>query len=567
VRFGIVAFCLAGAVALAGCGDGASTSSGPPDGSIVDPSERLPGGDVTVARDDVQAFSERAPALDFAGEANFKSGDLLFRAVPRGAGPLFNTRSCQGCHLKDGRGSPPASPDEPLDALLLRLSVGEGSDPDPIYGDQLQGLGVAGSGEPRHDGALPRPDAPYGDGAIGEAFAYIETEATPGQYGDGTPWVLLRPVYKLRDLSYGPFSPDLRLSPRMAPPMFGLGLVEAIPEEDILALEDPDDRDRDGISGRANFVHDILRNEMRLGRFGWKASQPSILQQAAGAYNGDVGATNAIFPVESCTAAQPGCSDQSLREPNSNPGGVGATNAIFPVESCTAAQPGCSDQSLREPNSNPGGVDVSLLELALVEFYSRHLAVPRRRGWNSETKTWSPEIQRGRELFFAANCVGCHVPKHETGVAEGSLLGDVDLNSLEQPSTPRKELSDQTIWPYTDLLLHDMGGECAPLARETAAGAPCSEGPECLWVQRCEGLADGRPDLFASGSEWRTPPLWGLGLARVVNPTAAYLHDGRARTIEEAILWHGGEAEASRRFFVELSADERSAVLAFLESQ
>src|SRR6185503_8105501 len=144
---------------------------------------------------------------------------------------------------------------------------------------------------------------------IGEAFAFIEVETVAGRYADGTAYELHRPVYKLRDLSYGPFSPDLRISPRMPPGMFGLGLLEAIPAEDILAREDPDDRDGDGISGRANFVVDVLRGETRLGRFGWKASQPSILQQAAGAYNGDIGATNMLFPNEACTAAQPGCTE------------------------------------------------------------------------------------------------------------------------------------------------------------------------------------------------------------------------------------------------------------------
>jgi CxxC motif-containing protein (DUF1111 family) len=146
--------------------------------------------------------------------------------------------------------------------------------------------------------------------------------------------------------------------------------------------------------------------------------------------------------------------------------------------------------------------------------------LPQRRGWDPATKSWAPEIAHGRELFFEAGCGGCHVPMHVTGTAAGSVLGDVDLTSLAQPATPLRALSDQVIFPYTDLLLHDMGGRCEPIRRETAAGGGCSEGPDCLWVQRCEGLADGRPDGLASGTEWRTPPLWGLGLVRVVNPDA-----------------------------------------------
>ena len=520
--------------ALLGCGGSGGSDAGPVVPAI-DPREVDGGGDATVVREDEKAFSQSAPNLDFAGEANFKSGNLLFRRTPRGIGPLFATQSCQGCHEQDGRGNPPLRTDEPMIGLLLRLSISGVGDtgpprPDPIYGDQLQGFGIdagASQGLARYDGAL------LGDGAIGEAFAYIEVEEVAGRHDDGEPYALHRPVYKIRDPSYGPFADGLLLSPRVAPQMIGLGLLEAIPAEDILTREDPDDRDGDGISGRANFVLDRSRGETRLGRFGWKASQPSILQQTAGAYNGD----------------------------------VGITSSIFPDELCGEEQPVCTERALAEPNTAPGGLDLSDLELALVEFYGRHLAVPRRRGWDAEQKTFTPEIARGRELFFQSGCAGCHVPMHETGVAEGSLLGDVDLTSLEQPATPLAALSDQVIWPYTDLLLHDMGGRCDPIRRETAAGDTCEEGPDCLWVQRCEGLADGRPDELASGTEWRTPPLWGLGLAEVVNPDARYLHDGRAHTIEEAILWHGGEADAARRAFSALSRDDRAALISFLESQ
>jgi CxxC motif-containing protein (DUF1111 family) len=490
---------------------------------------------VTTERSDERAFSQPAPRLGFAGEANFKSGDLLFRDVPRGVGPLLNTQSCQGCHQRDGRGSPPASPDEPLTALLLRLSVVEPDAvrPEPTYGDQLQTLGIDGDGRPRQDGALPRPDAPLGDGAIGEAFAFVRARQVAGSYPDGTPYVLLQPEYAIRDLSYGPFVPGVRLSPRLPPPMIGMGLLEAIPAEDIMARADSSDSDHDGISGRANLVIDGLSGETRLGRFGWKASQPSVLQQVAGAYNGD----------------------------------IGATTSLFSEEACTPAQLACMARAASEEDRNPGGIDVSDLELALVEFYSRHLAVPRRRGWDAASGAWEPPIQRGRELFFGVGCAACHVAKHRTGEAAGSALGDVDLTRLTRPASPRPELSHQTIWPYTDLLLHDMGGACAPLTRETADGDPCASGPDCLWVQRCEGLADGRPDALASETEWRTPPLWGLGLTKVVNPRAGYLHDGRARTLEEAILWHGGEAEESRRRFTELASSERAAMIAFLESQ
>lgn len=494
----------------AGCGDGSSSRSVavvPP----VDPSERFPGGGVTVDRDDVKAFSQSAPALGFTAEANFKSGNLLFRGTPAGLGPLFNTQSCQGCHNQDGRGSPPASPDEKMISMLFHLGVADpaapgGVRPDPVYGDQLQ---------------------PFGDGAPGEASPYVVVEEIRGAYPDGAPYVLHRPTYVIRDAAYGAFDAGIAWSPRVAPGMIGLGLLEAVAEADVLAHADPEDRDRDGISGRPNLADDVLLGVRRLGRFGVKATQPSVLQQAAGAYRGDIGATSSIFPTGPCTALQPACVERASQDDDGFP-------------------------------------EVADVQLALVEFYSRHLAVPQRRGWDEAAGTFTAEVLRGREVFHESGCAGCHVPSFRTGVADGSLLGDVDLFELTKPATPLAALSDQTIWPYSDLLLHDMGGSCAPTARETADGTACAGGAECFWVRRCEGLADGLAQGEASGTEWRTPPLWGLGLVQVVNPRAGFLHDGRARSIEEAILWHDGEARAARDRFAAADRADRAALLAFL---
>ncbi|MBY0273752.1 thiol oxidoreductase [Candidatus Binatia bacterium] len=495
---------------VAACGD-ASSSRGSVVVPAVDPTERFPGGGVTVDRTDVKAFSQSAPALDFAGEANFKSGNLLFRNTPAGLGPLFNTQACQGCHNQDGRGSPPATADEPLISMLLHLGIADaaapdGVRPDPIYGDQLQ---------------------PLGDGVPGEASPFIVVDEIPGAYPDGEPYVLHRPTSFIRGAAYGDLDPDVAWSPRVAPTMIGLGLLEAVSEADVLAHADPDDRDRDGISGRPNFADDILLGVRRLGRFGVKATQPSILQQAAGAYRGDIGATNSLYPTGPCTELQAACRE-------------------------------------RAAETDDGAPEIADVQLALVEFYSRHLAVPVRRGWDESTGTFTPEVLRGREVFHESGCAGCHVPSFRTGVAAGSLLGDVALFELTQPATPLTTLSEQTIWPYTDLLLHDMGGSCAPTVRETADGASCSDGPDCSWVRRCEGLADGLAQGEASGTEWRTPPLWGLGLVQVVNPRAGFLHDGRARTIEEAILWHDGEARAARDRFTAAGRTDRAALLAFL---
>lgn len=481
----------------------------------IDPSEVHSGGQASVSQFDTNAFSEQAPLLGFEGDANFKAGNLLFRGVQPGLGPIFNTNSCQSCHIKDGRGALPRNISEPLQAIVLKITSASLGD-DPVNGSQLQTFGIDG------------PAQAGGQGALAEAFALIEYEIVNGSYPDGTPYRLRRPVYKIRDFSYGEPVDDVVFSPRMANAVFGLGLLEAIPDEDIERLADPDDANEDGISGRVSRVTDVLTGETRIGRFTHKAQSHSILQQLSNAYQVDMGITNSLFSEEPCTVTQEDCLSRA-------------------------------DQ---EANSGPGGVDISDLELALVEFYVRHLAVPRRRGY--ENGQFSAGVQAGRRLFFEANCTACHTPRQRTGGAPESVLGRVVLNSLEPSEGTLPAISNQVIWPYTDLLLHDMGGSCEPARKETEDGAPCTT--NCFRVQRCSGLADGRAEGSAGPSEWRTPPLWGLGLTKTVLPEATFLHDGRARTIEEAILWHGGEAEEPKQFFMNMSRREREQLLAFLES-
>jgi CxxC motif-containing protein (DUF1111 family) len=248
-----------------------------------------------------------------------------------------------------------------------------------------------------------------------------------------------------------------------------------VPEATILAFADPDDADGDGISGRPNYVFDPITQTMALGRFGWKANQAGLRQQNAGAFHGDLGITSSLHPSEDCPTSQ---------------------------VDCEMAQSGGSPE-----------LDDALLDA--ITTYSRLLAVPARRDVDD------PEVLLGRELFHAIGCADCHVPRLETGALAGF-----------------PELSQQLIWPYTDLLVHDMG----------------------------EGLADGRPDYQADGREWRTPPLWGIGLFEIVNDHTFYLHDGRARNLAEAVLWHGGEAQAARDGFVDLDAEDRAALLRFLAS-
>ncbi len=428
----------------------------------------------------VEQFDHNAYSLPLANQSmtkrlDFSVGNSFFRnpwveapsstEARDGLGPLFNTNSCQGCHIKDGRGHPPAPGETPV-SLFLRLSVPadpdkdaellerQGVKPAPVYGTQLQ------------NAALPsfKPEADM-------VVKYREREV---KLDDGSKVSLQVPEYRIENLNYGSLPEDLLTSPRMAPPMIGLGLLEAIPEEDILAGADPQDTDGDGVSGRPNQAWNRATDSIQLGRFGWKAGEVSIEQQSLGAFAGDMGLTSSLNLKTDCD----------------------------PKQRCGDIPHG-------------GEPEVSDKIADFVTFYASSLAVPARRDMDD------PQVQAGARQFNALGCAACHTPRHQTGQMEG-----------------RPELSDQTIWPYTDLLLHDMG----------------------------EDLADGRPEFQASGREWRTPPLWGIGLAQTVNPRAGFLHDGRARTLEEAILWHGGEAQTAREGYRNLPREERQALLRFLES-
>lgn len=430
----------------------------------------LLGGQTTIFNDTPNAFGQPAPVLTREQELFFFVGNSFFNqnwvAAPAsttardGLGPLYNARSCAGCHFKDGRGRPPEFDGEQGTGFLIRLSIPQrdlygGYLPEPIYGGQFQSL------------ALQDVNA--------EGVVHIEYEEIAGTFGDGTPYSLRRPTYVLNDLAYGEMHPETMVSPRIANQIIGLGLLEAIPEETLLSYADPTDRDGDGISGRPNLVWDVINSQMAIGRFGWKANQPTVAQQVAGAFNGDMGITTGVFPHQNCTQAQTDC-----------------------LETIHGGEPEIIDDDLLK-----------------VVLYSSVLAVPAQRDYDD------PQVQRGEELFNAIGCASCHIPQMETGI---------------HPTIPA--LSHQTIHAYTDLLLHDMGA----------------------------GLADNRPDYQASGSEWRTPPLWGIGLFETVNGHTYYLHDGRARNLTEAILWHGGEAQTARDTFANLSAEDRAALVAFLNS-
>jgi CxxC motif-containing protein (DUF1111 family) len=451
----------------------------------AEPYEANQGGGATVRKPvNISIFSNPSGNMAFERQLEFKVGDGIFRKLwisspsstnsSDGLGPLFNSRSCQGCHLKDGRGAPPVKGETAV-SMFLRLSVPPRTEeeraalaahkasviPDPVYGSQLQNFAVQGH-EP-------------------EGQMVIHYDDLPVKLADGQVVRLRKPRYSVAGLNYGPMAPGIMLSPRVAPPMIGIGLLEAIDEKDILAAADPDDADKDGISGRSNLVwSDEFRTPM-LGRFGWKAGEPTVRQQTAHAFLGDIGLSSALTPT---------------------PGGE-----------CSEPQKACREA----PNGNDEdeGVEVTQQMMDLVLFYSRNLGVPARR------KVSDKQVLAGKKAFYDSGCSACHRPKYVTRDIAG------------QP-----EQSGQLIWPYSDLLLHDMG----------------------------EGLADGRPEAEASGREWRTPPLWGIGLTGTVSGHTQFLHDGRARNLLEAILWHGGEAEAAKSQVVKMSKAERAALLAFLNS-
>ena len=457
------------------------------DFSRPEPGERFPGGAATHTKGvNKNAFSHASANMSFERELDFKVGNGFFKRLwvsapasteaADGLGPLYNARSCQRCHLKDGRGHPPSGPDDTAVSMFLRLSVPPTSDeqreliaskkikfiPEPTYGGQLQDFAIQGQ--------------------QAEGRVVIEYEELPVALAGGEVISLRKPTYSVADLGYGPMHPDSLISPRVAPQMIGLGLLEAVPEEDILLLADPADADADGVSGRPNLVWSKEHGKVMLGRFGWKAGEPSVNEQSQGAFAGDIGISVPLHPSGSgeCTERQAAC----RQAPNGN-------------------SPQYEDL---EANSEV---------TRLVVFYSKNLAVPARRDHDD------PLVLAGKKVFYEIGCIKCHNPKFQT---------PADSANPEQ--------SDQFIWPYTDLLLHDMG----------------------------DGLADRRPEGTADGREWRTAPLWGIGLTPTVNGHSFYLHDGRARSLLEAILWHGGEAQAQRDAVASLPRAQREQLLRFVES-
>ncbi|MDB6444227.1 CxxC motif-containing protein, DUF1111 family [Pseudomonas sp. NFACC32-1] len=446
----------------------------------AEPGEARSGGTATVRKADQNAFSLPSANLPPSRRVDFSVGNSFFRSpwviapstttARDGLGPLFNTNACQNCHIKDGRGHPPEPGATSAVSMLVRLSIPDA----PPYAKVIEQLGVVP--EPVYGGQLQDMSVP---GVVPEGKVRVDYSAVPVRFEDGTVVELRKPELRITQLGYGPMHPDTRFSARVAPPMIGLGLLEAIPDAAILANAEAQARESNGIAGRPNQVWDDAQHKTVMGRFGWKAGQPNLNQQNVHAFSGDMGLTTSLRPFDDCTQAQVDCK----RAPSGNgPDG----------------EPEVSDNILR-----------------LVLFYSRNLAVPARRDVDS------PQVLAGKNLFFQAGCQSCHTPQYTTSA-----------NAAEP------ELANQVIRPYTDLLLHDMG----------------------------EGLADNRSEFKASGRDWRTAPLWGIGLTETVNGHTQFLHDGRARNLLEAVLWHGGEAQAAQRQVLAFNAEQRAALLAFLNS-
>ncbi len=445
----------------------------------AEPGEARSGGSATVRKTDQNAFSLPSANLPPSRRVDFSVGNSFFRSpwviapstttARDGLGPLFNTNACQGCHIKDGRGHPPG-PDAPnAVSMLVRLSIPDapayakiieqqGVVPEPVYGGQFQDMAVPG--------------------VTPEGKVRVDYTPVPVRFKDGAEIELRKPSLSITQLGYGPMHPDTRFSARVAPPMIGLGLLEAIPEDAILANAAAQARDNKGIAGRPNRVWDDAQQKTVLGRFGWKAGQPNLNQQNVHAFSGDMGLTTSLRPFDDCTDTQTACNRRPV--------------AMAPMASRKSATTSCA-WCCSTPATLP---------------YRPAAMSARQKCWRART-------------CFQAGCQSCHTPKYTTAA-----------NAAEP------ELANQVIRPYSDLLLHDMG----------------------------DGLADNRSEFQAGGRDWRTPPLWGIGLTQAVSGHTQFLHDGRARNLLEAVLWHGGEAKAAQQQVLTFNAEQRAALLAFLNS-
>jgi len=384
-------------------------------------------------------LGRRLHHTDFGNGVHSEPDNPIFTEHVGQLGPKFIARSCVECHVNNGRALPPAV-GTPMFRTVMKVGSDASGSPHPTLGSVLQPQSTSG---------------PVEGSATIASYSIINA-----QYSDGTPYSLRKPNYVFQGTTPAFFSA------RLAPPLVGLGLLEAVSETTIAALADPDDANADGISGRMQTVIDPETGHQRLGRFTGKGGKARLSHQIAAALNTDMGVTTAVSPILD-----------------------GETTGSAP--------------------------EFAAADLDKLTRYVALLGVGARRELSNA------QALQGEQLFNTAQCVKCHTPTLTTS-----------------PYHPMTELRNQTIRPFTDLLLHDLG----------------------------PGLADNMGEGVAAGSEWRTAPLWNIGLTAGVSGGEAYLHDGRAQTLEEAILWHGGEAEASKEAFRTMPAADRAALIKFLKS-
>jgi CxxC motif-containing protein (DUF1111 family) len=356
----------------------------------------------------------------------------VFTEQAKKAGPSYVTTSCEHCHVGNGGGRTLAGAFDEKTTLAFKLYG------DAALGNQLQ---------------------------LQEGSArFVENTASTVTLADGSVVKLSRPRFEVQSKS----GATPRYSARIARRLVGLGLLEAVNEQTLLAQADPEDCDGDGISGRASLVSDPVDGSLRVGRFGWRAEKVSIEHQVADALDADLGVSTRIVP------------------------------------------------------GSKGEIELVDEDVARLSHYMRLLGVPGQRD------VADAQVVRGESVFRSVGCASCHLPALSTG-----------------DTHPNVELRAQAIRPFTDLLLHDLGED---LRDDSGEGG------------------DGTGTKPATASEWRTAPLWGIGLAQKVQGYVALLHDGRAQSVQEAVLWHGGEASAVRERFVKLSPEERAALLRFVDS-
>lgn len=450
----------------------------------------LPGGHGSAEQIAGSSFAGPLANISDAKKRDFYAGRALAQqpwikapattTARDGLGPLYNARTCLACHIGGSRGVLPTSEQGFVNNAVVKISQ-PGSDPingvvaDATYGDQLQTQSTALLHQLKH--TMPQPKPGYLN-VKPEAYITVRWQRHPGIYPDGNHYELRAPVIVFDQLGYGPLPKNTLWSLRVAPPLLGLGLLEAVAPQDILALADPKDVNKDGISGRLNRVWDFNKKQRVAGRFGAKAARPDLLHVVAAALAKDMGITNSLFSVQPCSKKQIDC--------------------------------------LNSPTGNDGlGVEISQHLLELIEVFTAHVVVPKARPLKEL------EQRKAQQLFHSLGCASCHTPSFKTQHVANSPM-----------------LSEQLIWPYSDLLLHDLG----------------------------PGLADNFGEYEASGSEWRTAPLWGIGITKAAVGEGFLLHDGRARSVEEAILWHGGEAQGAQTAFKFLSKSERTSVIQFVET-